>query len=310
MAYNCLHTGSDIETRLFNDDVATETSRAFYTPFNFDSLVLSVNFRTAPDACVLAEVQVCVNQKWSPFFKLGLFAHHIYTGFPPQTNEFGEVKTDELILSQPAQAYRYRVRLYGEAEVLLLGISATKTPFTFDQPTAEKLPEGERSISVFPCSQMVQNSPDKRRICSPVSVYMALKSLGFSVSLDTLLARVFDQSAGIYGNWLFNTVGASSFGAQSFFRRFSSLRELGELLTAHSLVIASIAFEKGELTGAPLERTDGHLVLVHGWKDGRVLVADPAAETEPEVLRSYDAREFARAWLKNKKGASYIVRIK
>lgn len=310
MAYNRLHTDSDIEARAFNDDVATLTSRVFRTPFDFSTAVLSVNFRTAPDACVLVELQVCADNQWSPFFKLGLFAHKIYTGFPEQTSAFGEVKIDELVLFRPAQAYRYRIRLYGDAEILLFGVSVFPSAFTYDAAQAARLPDGERSITVFPCSQQLQNTPDKHRICSPTSVYMALRSLGFSVTLDAVLARVFDQMTGIYGNWLFNTVAAASFGAQSFIRYFSSLGELAEFVTPHSLVAASIAFDKGELTGAPSQSTAGHLVVVRGWKDGRVLVADPAADTEQGVLRSYDAQEFARAWLARKKGVGYIVRIK
>lgn len=310
MAYNCLHTDSDIEARVFNDDVATLTSRVFRTPFDFGKLVLSVNFHTLPDACVLVEVQVCADNRWSPFFKLGLFAHKIYTGFPEQTNDFGEVKTDELVLFCPAQAYRYRIRLYGEAEVLLFGVSTTPFTAQYDENKAARLPADEKNITVFPCSQLLQNTPDKHRICSPTSVYMALRALGFSVTLDAVLTRVFDPTAGIYGNWLFNVAAAGSFGAQAFIRFFDSLEELAEFVSPHSLVVASIAFEKGELTGAPTERTAGHLVVVRGWKDGRVLVADPASETEQEVLRSYDAREFARAWLERKKGVAYIVRIK
>ena len=221
MAYNYLHTDSDIEARCFNDEVITLTSRVFRPACNFSSLMLSLNARIAPEAYVLAEVQVCTDKQWSPFFKLGLFTHNFYTGFSAQTNKFGEVKIDELVLPRPAQAYRYRIKLYGEAELLLVGISALEENSTFRSETARALPQGERKITIFPCSQMLQNSADKKRICSPMSVYMALKSLGFSVSLEKVLSRVFDRSANIYGNWLFNVRGACSFGAQSFFRRFS-----------------------------------------------------------------------------------------
>lgn len=309
MAYNCLHTDSDIEARAFSDEVTTLTSRVFRTAREFSSLVLSLNARMAADGCALLEVQVCADNAWSPFFKLGLLSPHIYTSFTPQTNNFGEVKIDELILSRPAQAYRYRVKLYGEAELLLVSASAAEAPFACEPSLACALPIGERRITIFPCSQLLQNSPDKHRICSPTSVYMALKSLGFSTTLKKILDRVYDQKNDIYGNWLFNVAGASSFGAQAFFRRFSALKELDEFVTPHSLVVASIAFEKGELTGAPQERTSGHLVVVRGWENGRVLVADPASGTEQDVLRSYDAKEFADVWF-NHGGASYIVRIK
>ena len=62
--------------------------------------------------------------------------------------------------------------------------------------------------------------------------------------------------------------------------------------------------------GAAIDRTPGHLVLVRGWQHGKVLTADPAASTRETVLRAYDAREFANAWLNHKKGVAYIVRKK
>ena len=84
--------------------------------------------------------------------------------------------------------------------------------------------------------------------------------------------------------------------------------ELQEFVTPDSFVIASIAFKKDELPGAPLEKTPGHLVLIRGYKDGQILVADPAAPDTPSVLRAYEAKAFARAWLQNKQGAAYVVR--
>ena len=130
------------------------------------------------------------------------------------------------------------------------------------------------------------------------------------VSLGTVLQSVFDQTVGIYGNWAFNTAAAGSLGMQSYVRRFSSLEELKDFVTPDSLVVASIAYKKGELDGAPMESTPGHLVLIRGWDKDKILAADPAASTEESVLRAYDARQFARAWLLNKQGAAYIVRRK
>ena len=311
MRYNACLSPSDIEARTFEDGVETATLRPVRVPVDFNSLMLSANVRApSADACVLLEAQVCVMNRWSGFFKLGLLGGNFYTSFPAQQDAFGRVCTDELVLSRAAQAYRCRVKCCGGAEVTLLAASAVETPFVYDEERACRLPAGERSITVWPCSQMVQNSPDKNRICSPTCVYMALKSLGLGVTLPQVLSRVYDQHADIYGNWLFNVAAAGAFGAETFFRRFGSLAELAEFVTPESLTVASIAFEEGELAGAPIARTEGHLVLVRGWQDGKVLAADPAAATEKEVLRAYDAREFARAWLRNKQGASYIVRMR
>ena len=93
-------------------------------------------------------------------------------------------------------------------------------------------------------------------------------------------------------------------------RRFGALSELKDFVTPDSLVLASIAYERGELTGAAMERTAGHLVVVCGWENGAVCVADPAALKKQTVLRAYNAREFANAWLRHKRGAAYIVRKK
>ena len=139
---------------------------------------------------------------------------------------------------------------------------------------------------------------------------MALNALGYPTPLAPFLQDVFDQSAAIYGNWTFNTAAAGMRGAQAFVRRFSSLEELKDFVTPDSYLAASISYGRGRLDGAPMESTAGHLVLVRGWGKQKVLVADPAAATKETVLRAYDARQFAEAWLLNKKGAAYIVRRK
>jgi len=185
-----------------------------------------------------------------------------------------------------------------------------RAPFAVDEKTAVHLPPRSFAQTVFPISQLEQSLPHKRRICSPTSVCMALQTLGYSATLEQVLVRAFDQTADLYGNWLFNCAAASEFGAEAFFRRFSSLAELAEFVTADSCVIASIGFKKDELPGAPLEKTPGHLLLVRGWEKGQILVADPAAPTKETVLRAYGDKAFAHAWLFNKQGAAYIVRRK
>lgn len=308
--FNQFHMPADPAEESFSGGIKTVTSGVFRTPFLFDKLVLSANFRTATDGCLLLEAQVCVGEKWSEFYKLGLLSGKFKTSFPAQKDDFGQVKTDELMLSTPAQAYRYRLKFYGDAELLLLAASIVRTPFAYDEKTAVRLPTRPVIVQVHPMSQLEQDTPHKRRICSPTSLYMALNALGYVVPLQQILPRVFDQTADVYGNWLFNIAAAAEFGAEAFFRRFASLAELEEFVTPDSLVIASIAFKKDELPGAPLEKTPGHLVLVRGYDKHQVLVADPAAPTAKSVLRAYDAAAFARAWLQNKQGAAYVVRRK
>lgn len=308
--FNQFHSPKDTAEETFSGDIKTVTSGIFRTPFLFDRLVLSANFRTVTDGCLLLEVQVQAGNDWSEFYKLGLLSGKFKTSFPAQKDAFGKVDTDELVLSQSANAYRYRLKFYGDAELLLLAAAGVRVPFAYDEKSAVHLPVTSNIQQIHPLSQMEQSTPHKRRICSPCSLYMALNALGYVVPLQQILPRVFDQTADVYGNWLFNMAAAAEFGAEAFFRRFSSLVELEEFVTPDSLVIASIAFKKDELPGAPLEKTPGHLVLIRGYKDGKILVADPAAPTAAAVLREYDAKAFARAWLCNKQGAAYVVRKK
>lgn len=309
-AFNLPHTPSDVERTAVADGIKTDVSFPFRPAFPFSSLVLSANFAAQDDGCLLLEVQVCRGGEWSGFYKLGLLSAQFKRSFPPQEDAFGRVETDELCLSASAEAYRFRLKTSGVGRLNGLWACGVRAPFAYDVKSASRLPSGAFCAAVEPVSQMEQKHPDKRRICSPVSVSMALNALGQKTLLEPFLQDVFDQSAAIYGNWTFNTAAAGMRGAQAFVRRFSALTELKDFVTPDSFVVASISYGRGKLDGAPMESTAGHLVLVRGWGKQKVLVADPAAATKETVLRAYDARQFAEAWLLNKKGAAYIVRKK
>lgn len=308
--FNVAHAPSDIERTSFADGIKTELSAAFYPGFSFSSLVLSANFQVADEGCLLLEAQVCCNGEWSKFYKLGLLAAQFKRSFPPQKDDFGWVETDELRLAKPAEAYRFRLKFSSDISLSGLWACGVRMPFVYEAASASRLPAGAFCKEVSLVSQMQQNHADHRRICSPTSLCMALNALGFSVTLDDLLHDVFDQTAAIYGNWTFNTAAAGMLGAAAYVRRFSALEELKNFVTPDSLVVASISYNEGALEGAPMSSTPGHLVVVRGWENGKILVADPAALKKEDVLRAYDAHQFAAAWLGNKQGAAYIVRIK
>ena len=308
--YNITHTPSDAERVSETDGIRTEISVPFKAPYPFGSLVLSANYDAQEGDGLLLEVQVCAGGKWSDFYKLGMLTDKVKTGFPPQQTSFGRLETDELVLSAPAEAYRYRLKLMGRARLTFLAAALVRAPFEYDEKNASRLPLGSFEKEVEPLSQMELKHPDRRRVCSPVSLCMALRALGVNVPLEEVLHGVYDPNANIYGNWLFNTAYAGRQGVEAYVRRFGSLAELKDFVSEDSLTVASIAYEHGELGGAAIDRTPGHLVLVRGWQHGKVLTADPAASTRETVLRAYDAREFANAWLNHKKGVAYIVRKK
>ena len=110
------------------------------------------------------------------------------------------------------------------------------------------------------------------------------------------------------GNWPF-TMGYAGLYKDAYVTRVTSLRDAESLIKAGVPVGASIKFGSGELSGAPLSSTAGHIVAVVGFTSaGNVVVNDPAASSNSTVRRTYRRGEFERAWLGGSGGITYVVR--
>jgi hypothetical protein len=74
-------------------------------------------------------------------------------------------------------------------------------------------------------------------------------------------------------------------------------------------VITSISWRRGDLTGAPIPVSSGHLLVIRGFiRSGDMIVNDPAAEGNTGVRRVYQREEFSRAWLeRGSGGVAYLV---
>jgi hypothetical protein len=130
----------------------------------------------------------------------------------------------------------------------------------------------------------------------------------------------FDHGYDGTGNWPFNTAYAASRTGHAFVTRFSSLRGVERFIAAGIPVVTSISFGRGELSGAPISASNGHLVVVVGFtRTGRVVVNDPAASSRAGVRRTYARGQFENAWLKRypvgssmhgSGGLAYVIRDK
>ena len=110
------------------------------------------------------------------------------------------------------------------------------------------------------------------------------------------------------GMWPFNTAYAGRFGLDSFVTRLRSLREAELFISAGIPLVASIAFGKGELDGAPIDSTNGHLLVIRGFTArGDVKVDDPAAPSAKTVARTYRRGQFERAWIGATGGVAYVI---
>ena len=111
--------------------------------------------------------------------------------------------------------------------------------------------------------------------------------------------RTYDGNLSGTGNWAFNTAYAGATTAQAFVTRLRNLREAERFIAAGIPLVASITFGRGELDGAPISSTNGHLLVIVGFRDnGDVVVNDPAAASDAGVRRTYDRGQFEDAWLK------------
>ncbi len=151
-------------------------------------------------------------------------------------------------------------------------------------------------------SQMTAEEPLRRHICSPTSVAMLLPG----IAREEVLAWTRDRATGLHGSWALAARAAALKGCVATVELHSDWSTALTLLRAGLPFAASIRFADGELQGAPLASTGGHLVVVHGVDGDTVLVHDPAADSDASVARRYDLGQFTKAWLAMR-GASYII---
>ncbi len=165
-----------------------------------------------------------------------------------------------------------------------------------------------RSIAPIACasySQMTLSADVAQRSCSPVSLAMTLLPDNPGVDVTDLVAECRHPASGLYGVWPMAIRAAAKRGKLVSVEASTSFDSLIRALCNHSAVIASIRFEAGELSSAPLAKTGGHLIVVRGIQDGHVIVHDPAAPDHQSVLRRYAIDQFARAWLAER-GVAYF----
>ena len=279
-------------------------------PPAFDWLVPWWNAETAGEGTVEFFAQVEAASGWTRWFSLGRWGR-VSSSFSC-AEDAAKVEADTLALKAKVSRYKLRIELSagaGGAGASLLRRCGVITRDKSSERPATRLYYLKESAAKVPArSQMIEAEGIKGRICSPTCAAMALQWLGIDLPTAFVAADCWDAGEKIYGNWPFNVASLWRLGARARLEFFPNMEATVGELFAGRVIIASIKFGEGALTGAPIKKTNGHLVLVRGLHKTAaggyaVLVNDPAAGDAAEVPRAYDLAEFERAW----SGVGYLI---
>jgi hypothetical protein len=248
------------------------------------------------------EVSARVDGAWSPWVATVTLGRADFEPLPTAAGPLA-AELDELMVTRPPEAVRLRVRCRGVVpDVWLVSLSAASEPGQdFGVP-----PGAGAAVSVPPLSQVGEDPAIALRICSPTSVAMVLRYWGRPATAAAVAADAFHADTDRYGIWPAAVRAAARQGVAGYLLRFPDWTAAAWCLSRSIPIIASIQYASGELRGAPMEATTGHLIVLTGYEDGVVLANDPAAPTTVTVPRRYRRADLTRAWL-GRRGIGYVL---
>src|SRR3989442_7917709 len=132
------------------------------------------------------------------------------------------------------------------------------------------------------------------RICPPASVAMVLAYWSARVEVASLAREIFPPGLDRYGVWPAAIRAGGRYGVAGYLLRFPDWPSAAWCLAQGLPVIASVRYGAGELAGAAIPETTGHLLVLTGYEGDAVLVNDPAAATAASVARRYRLRPPCR----------------
>jgi hypothetical protein len=140
--------------------------------------------------------------------------------------------------------------------------------------------------------------------CSPASLSMIHAFFGIDHSVPETARAVFDRAYNGTGNWAFNVAYSGRLGLRGVVAHFCNLDHAQRLIERSIPLAISYSWSDGELPGAPLPHSDGHLAVLCGFtRDGDCAVNDPAA---PNVRVVYPRAAIERIWQRNE-GVAYVI---
>jgi hypothetical protein len=290
---------------------------------SFGELIPSWNAETPQGTWVEVRLRARIDGRWTAWYVLGVWSSdggERRRSVGGQDDADARVLTDTLALRAPGQAYQLALDLFSTDSARSPTISLAAV-LASRRSASARLVDGEpqtrgATLDVPERSQMVY--PGGGEVwCSPTSTSMVMAYWAERLGQPTLELAPPDVAAGTYdavyrghGNWPFNTAYAARDGLLGYVSRFSSVGQAERWIATGVPVIASLAWQPGQLANAPVRSTDGHLLVIVGFsQNGDVVVNDPAGDPRrgQAVRRVYQRDQFESLWLASSGGTVYLI---
>ena len=227
--------------------------------------------------------------------------------------------TDTLVIPDgkpAADALQVKVRLMSARPDAVPSLRLAAVALSSTPPPQPAPPPGDpthwgKVLDVPACTQSYPDGGEGW--CSPTSTSMIVgywaKDTGpCEARVRAAVDGVYDWVYDGHGNWPFNTAYAATRGLEAYVTRFRSLADAEPWIAAGVPVAISYSWKPGELTGAAVRSSDGHLGVLIGFDaHGDPVVNDPAAKGEGAVRRTYRRAELEHVWVGHSGGTAYLA---
>ncbi len=295
------------------------------------SVIASWNAATPPGTWIAIHIRAQLPTGWSRWYSLPIWASDISPTIKRHcvkgsSDAEGYVDTDTFLMKggRTTAAYQLRLTLFATSAtatptVQMVAAVASKDNKSYPRTIPDATVWG-RDLAVPARSQELPEYKGQgyggggQVWCSPTSTSMVMAYWGQKAG-DAALNRTVPKTAeGCYdhvyngtGNWPFNTAHAATLGLFGYVTRLYSLSDAEPFIKADIPLIISIAFKPGELPGAPISQTAGHLIVLRGFdKNGDAIVNDPASPSDAVVRRVYPRAALENAWSHSSRTA-YVI---